>query len=206
MRRTIVLSLMLFFVFLAAVPSWGTSASTNETALLIIDIQKFYYPGGGYALVNPEAASLNAQKLLTRFRERKMLVIHVRHNAKTNGEIHEHVKPLPGEKVISKNFANSFRDTDLLEFLKKNKVKRLVLCGMQTHMCLEAAARAAADLGFSCVVVGDACATRDLEYKNRVVKAADVHFSTLASLSGSYANVVDTKSFMKEFDSAFGGK
>lgn len=199
MKRTFVLCILFFFVLMAALPSQAESEEAGKTALLIIDVQYFYYPGGGYALVNPEAAGLNAQKLLAKFRERKMPVIHVRHNAKTNADIHVHVKPLPGEKVISKDYANSFRDTDLLEYLKENGVKRLVLCGMQTHMCLEAATRNAADLGFDCTVVGDACATRDLKFKDKVVKASDVHYSTLASLSGAYAKVVDTETFLKEF-------
>ena len=43
----------------------------------------------------------------------------------------------------------------------KTGAENLVIVGMQTHMCLEAATRAAHDLGFECVVVGDACATRD---------------------------------------------
>ena len=67
---------------------------------------------------------------------------------------------------------------------------------MQTHMCLEAATRSAHDLGFECVVIGDACATRDLKYGDRTVPAADVHASTLATLDGTYAKVVDTEIFL----------
>jgi nicotinamidase-related amidase len=59
-------------------------------------------------------------------------------------------------------------------------------------MCVEAAARAAADYGFEVTVVGDACATRDLEFGGETVPAAQVHASTLASLRGSYATVVTT--------------
>jgi len=207
MKKITVLAMVLFFILAATAPSWSETDDANgKTALLIIDVQDFYYPGGGYALVNPEAAGLNAQKLLAKFREKKMLVIHVRHNAKQNAGIHEQVKPLPGEKVISKNYVNSFRETDLLEFLNANRVKHLVLCGMQTHMCLEAATRAAADYGFDCTVVGDACATQDLKFGDKVVKAEDVHYSTLASLSGRYAKVVDTGPFLKEFGLASGGK
>jgi nicotinamidase-related amidase len=64
---------------------------------------------------------------------------------------------------------------------------------MQTHMCVEGATRAAHDLGYDCIVVGDACATRDLEFGERMVPAADVHAATLATLDGIYAEVVDTK-------------
>jgi nicotinamidase-related amidase len=46
-------------------------------------------------------------------------------------------------------------------YLVSLKVKRLVICGMQTQMCVEATTRAAYDLGFKCIVVEDACATRN---------------------------------------------
>jgi len=70
-----------------------------------------------------------------------------------------------------------------------------VLCGMQTHMCLEAATRAAADLGFECIVIGDACATKDLKFGDKVIKAEDVHYSTLATFR-PYAKVMDTAEYL----------
>ncbi len=168
----------------------------NAAALLLIDIQDFYFPGGRSALVNPEKASLNAQKILKKFREKGLLVVHVRHNAKSGAEIHKHVKPINAEKVISKDHVNSFKDTDLLKYLRAQNVKQLVICGMMTHMCVEAATRAAHDFGFDCILIGDACATRDLKYGNKVIKAEDVHFSTLSSLKGYYAKVMNTDEYL----------
>ncbi|MCJ7579003.1 MAG: cysteine hydrolase [Candidatus Aminicenantes bacterium] len=171
----------------------------SQTALLLIDIQYFYFPGARQPLWNPEEASLNAQKLLTYFRDTDQLVIHVRHNANTGGEIHENVAPLENEKIISKNSVNSFKDTDLLDFLKTHEVKKLVICGMMTHMCVEAAVRAAADYGFEVTLVQDACTTRTLKYGDTEIPAEAVHASTLASLSGTYAKVTDTETFLKDF-------
>ena len=45
-------------------------------------------------------------------------------------------------------------------------------------------------------MIGDACATRDLKYGNRTVPASDVHASTLATLDGTYAKVIDTETFL----------
>ncbi len=170
----------------------------GDTALLIIDIQYFYYPGGKAELVNPKAAGENAGKLLAAFRKKEKTVIHVRHNFEPGGKIHEDVKPVEGEKVISKNHANSFRETDLQEYLKEKKISTLVICGMQTHMCVEAATRAASDLNYNCKVIQDACATRNLKFGGKEVKAEDVHYSTLSSLTG-YAKVLNTSDFLKEF-------
>jgi nicotinamidase-related amidase len=164
----------------------------DKTALLLIDIQMFYFPGGRGALVNPEEASLQAKKILEAFRENKMLVIHVKHQSKTEGDIHPNVMPMEGEKVITKTEASCFVGTDLLYYLKEKGITHLVIAGMMTHMCVEAATRAAHDLGFDCTVISDACATRDLKYGEEVIPAKEVHLSTLATLKGTYANIMTT--------------
>ena len=171
-----------------------------KTALLIVDIQNFYFPGDGPGLVNVIPASLNAREILQLFREKKQLVVHVKHKAVKGGEIHKNVEPIAGEKVITKVEVNSFLNTDLLEYLKKNEVTRLVIIGMQTHLCLEAATRAGHDFGFECVVVGDACATKDVKYGDHTVKAEDVHYSTLATINSNYGKVIDLKTFKENPD------
>ena len=201
MKKLFPLILCMFLVYLSS----GNKALPEEnenpkTALLLIDIQNFYFPGGRSPLVNPEKASLKASKLLNRFREKDLMVIHVRHNTQPGGEIHKHVKPLETEKVISKNQANGFKDTDLLAYLREHEIKRLVICGMMTHMCVDAAARAAHDFDFECIVVHDPCATRSLKFQDREIPAEAVHYSTLASLSRYYARVVDTETFLKELE------
>lgn len=205
MKKTLLISLMALIVFLPLTAESPDKKAPKETpktalktALIIIDVQDFYFPGGGYDLVNPEPAAKNAALLLKHFRQNKQLVVHVRHNAKTNANIHKLVQPLKTEKVISKNEVSCFKNTDLLDYLQKNKIKRLIICGMQTHMCVEAAVRAGSDHGFKCILIHDACATRDLKFQNKTVKAADVHNSTLSTLNRSYSKVIDTKAFLKE--------
>ena len=155
-------SMSLCFVLIFAACSLSVSAIEEpaDTALLLIDIQDFYFPGGRSALVDPEPASLNARKLLKKFREINLLVVHVRHIADKGAEIHKNVRPVEGEKVVSKKHVNCFKDTDLLDYLKEHNVKKLVICGMMTHMCVEAAVRAAHDYNFEVTLIQDACATR----------------------------------------------
>jgi len=162
------------------------------TALVIIDIQEFYFPGGKVPLSQPEAAAANARRLLDVFRARDWPVIHVRHEFEPGGDIRPIVAPRSNETVITKHAVNAFLNTPLLELLQQQKIERLVLVGMQTHMCLEAAVRAARDSGFQCLVAHDACATRDLPFGDRMVAAADVHAATLATLQGTYAQVRST--------------
>lgn len=169
--------------------------ATPKTALLIIDIQNFYFAGGSSELVNPVPASLNAQKLLLNFRETNQLVIHVMHGNGKGAEIQSNVTPLPGEKIIVKKEVNSFLHTDLLDFLNQNGIKKLVICGMQTNMCLEGATRAASDLGFECTVIHDACAAKNQTFNGITVKAGDVHAVALATLK-AYAKVLSTDEYL----------
>ncbi|MBP2681818.1 MAG: cysteine hydrolase [Candidatus Krumholzibacteriota bacterium] len=172
-------------------------AGDKITALVVIDVQEFYFPGGALPLDRPEAAAANCKKLLEKFRSEKKLVVHVGHKAKTGVAFHADVVPLEGEKVVMKEEVSAFNGTDLLEYLRAQRVEKLVICGMQTHMCVEGAVRAAYDLGFECTVVRDACATRALAYGEKTVAAEDVHAATLATLDRYYGKVTDTESVIK---------
>lgn len=182
----------------------GMAQQKNEqvkTALLIIDIQNFYFPGEGPGLAHAEEAGIAAKEILRIFREKQQTVIHVRHKSSKGFEIHPNVAPVAGEKVITKEEVNCFQKTDLLEHLQNQGITRLILIGMQTHMCLEAAARAAHDFGFECLVVQEACATRDLKFDGKVAKAEDVQTAALATITnGGYAKVIDIDTFKKFLD------
>lgn len=199
MKRTITALVLIFITSLLL----GRSTPTDsvKTALLIVDIQDFYFPGDGPGLVNAQGAAQVATKVLGLFRERNLTVVHVKHQAAKGSDIHKCVEPLEGEKVITKRAVNSFQGTDLLDYLRKNNITRLVIIGMQTHMCLEAAVRAGHDYGFQCVVIKDACATKDLKFDGITIKAEDVHNSTFATLTaGGYSKVIDFETFQKDPD------
>jgi len=68
---------------------------------------------------------------------------------------------------------------------------------MMTHMCVDATTRAAKDFGFNCVVIGDACATKDLEINGQSVKSEEVQKSFLAAFNGYYATVKTTKQYLE---------
>ncbi|GGB72900.1 isochorismatase [Flavobacterium suaedae] len=180
----------------------------SKQALILIDIQNEYFENGGLELVNPVAASLNAKKILDRFRAENLPIAHIQHRSAdpdqmpifvegTKGaETHENVKPLAGEKVFQKYYPNSFRETGLLDYLKENEITELIITGMMTHMCVDATTRAAFDFGFKCTVIGDACASRDLEINGKTVKADDVHHAILAALDFIPADVTNTQDYL----------
>lgn len=174
-----------------------------ERALVIIDIQHDYFPGGAMELEGADAAAANAAKALARARQEGVPVFHVRHLSTRPGatffipgtqgaEIHAAVRPLGGERVIEKNFPNSFRSTDLERALKDAGIKELVVAGMMTHMCVDASVRHAADHGYKITLLADACATRAQSFGGETVPARQVHAAFLAALNGFYAKVVPT--------------
>ena len=177
------------------------------TGLLLIDLQNDYFPGGAMELVEMEAASAQASVMLEAFRERGAPTYHIQHFSVRPGslfflpdtpgvEIHESIAPKGGETVIPKNFPNAFRETDLEERLRRDGIDTLAICGAMSHMCVDASTRAAFDLGFTCQVASDACATRDLSYQDRTLPASDVHAAFMSALSAPYATVAPARDIL----------
>ena len=179
-----------------------------NACLILIDFQNDYFVGGNMELVNIGQSAENAQRLLEKFRNKKLPIIHIQHISTRPGasfflpntkgvEINEMVSPLRDENIVKKNYPNSFRETGLLEILKETEKNTVAICGAMSHMCVDATTRAAFDYGFNCVVIEDACATRDLVFQDNTIKASDVHASFMAALSVPYAQVLNTNEALK---------
>lgn len=175
-------------------------------ALVIIDIQNDYFPGGKAELVNPELALEQTANILCQFREKRLPVIHVQHINVREGasfflpnsdgsKIHELVSPQPGEHLVIKNYPNSFYKTDLDRHIREHHISELVVCGMMTHMCIDTTVRAAKDHELPVTLISDACATKDLEFGGLKVSAAQVQAAYLAGLSGMFAQIKTAMEF-----------
>jgi nicotinamidase-related amidase len=70
-------------------------------------------------------------------------------------------------------------------------------------MCIDATVRAAADLGFKCTLIQDACATRDLQFGGKTIPAVEVHGAFMNALGFAYANITNFKDFMSSRKSIF---
>jgi nicotinamidase-related amidase len=176
----------------------------KRTALIVIDLQNEYLPTGKLPLSGLDAAVANAMAAIVHARAAGMPVFHVRHVATdpaspifapdTPGvDIQPAVAPCAGEPVIVKHHVNVFRATDLQQRLEAAGVNELVLVGAMSHMCIEACARAAADMDYTVTVLHDACATLDLAFGGVTVPAAQVHAAAMASLAFGYAAVRSTR-------------
>jgi len=181
----------------------------DKTALILVDIQNDYFPGGKMTLEGVEPACANAARLLQHFRDKRLPVFHIRHLAvqpnatfflpdTPGSEIHPSVAPMPAETLVVKHFPNSFRETTLLDQLKKANVTSVAVGGAMSHMCIDATVRAACDLGFQCRVAHDACATKALSFGQETAPAAQVHAAFMAALSAAYAQVLSTEALIQK--------
>jgi len=169
-------------------------------ALLLIDIQRDYFPGGAYPLIGPEAAAANAHRLLEAFRDRGEPIVHLQHvwdapdatfmRPGTDGvEIHPDVAPEDDETVLQKSEPNGFVGTALERELRGHGVEEVVVAGMMSSMCVDATVRAAVDLGFTATLVHDACAAPDLEFAGETIPGTTVHGAFMAALGDGYARL-----------------
>ena len=174
-------------------------------ALVVIDIQNEYFPGGALTLPNAERAAGRAAEAIEAARAANVPVVHIRHEEPDSTEwfvpgshgaqTNSAVAPAVGELVVVKNYPNSFLQTELAEHLAAAGANRVAFCGMMTSMCVDATVRAAADLGLQPVLLDDACAAPDLEHRGTQVAADSVHAAFCGALGDEIATVVGASEF-----------
>lgn len=166
--------------------------------LLVVDLQNDYFPEGRFPLEGIQAAAAAAARLIEGARAAGVPIVHVRHEeaaadapffvAGTAGaEIHPAVAPLPAEPVVVKHHVNAFRDTGLDAVLKAAGATEVLVVGAMSHMCVDAATRAALDLGYRVTVAPEATATLALEFGGVAVPAVQVQATMMAALGDAGA-------------------
>ncbi|WP_194397398.1 cysteine hydrolase family protein [Microbacterium atlanticum] len=180
--------------------------------LLLIDIQRDYFPGGRRPLVGADAAADAAAGLLAGFRTTGQRVVHVQHVSddadasflapgSPGAQFDARVAPDGEEHVVVKHEPNAFLGTGLEALLRAAAPDEIVVAGMMSSMCVDATVRAASDLGFPLAVAEDACAAPDLTLGDRTVPGAQVHAAFMAALDGTYARVSTAQALAGELAS-----
>jgi nicotinamidase-related amidase len=179
-----------------------------KTALLIVDVQNDYFPGGRNELVGSIGASLRIKTILEEFRRKSIEIIYIQHISKnptasfflpnTEGvAIHKNIYPKKEDRIFIKYYPNSFRDTGLDEYCKNKSIDTLVIAGMMSHMCVDTTVRAGFDLGYKIVVLRDCCATKDLKMGEILVKAEEVQVAYMAAIKGTFGEVKTVEEYIK---------
>ena len=180
----------------------------SKRAIVVVDIQKDYFPSGKFELVGVEQAAANAARVIEAARGKGDRVIHIQHIFPSQdapfftpdsegSEISPVVAPRANETVVVKNYPNSFLKTDLKAILDADGIEEVVVVGAMSHMCIDATTRAANDHGFATTTIHDACATRDIEFGGQTAPAAHVHTAIMGALAFLYGDVISTQDFLK---------
>ena len=136
-------------------------------ALIVIDVQKEYFPGGKVPLFEAEETEARILDAIARARAAGDRVILIRHESPadqpifaagtTGTEIRDAIlAAADGAPVVTKNYADAFQDTDLATHLAG--VDSLLICGMMTQNCVVFTAMSERAAPYEVTVLADLCA------------------------------------------------
>lgn len=180
---------------------------SQNTALILIDVQKGFDEKEFWGKRNNPSAENNMAKLLTMWRQTNRPIFHIKHNSRNlhvplhpkhkGNEIKEIVKPLAHETLITKQVNSALIGTDLEKRLREQHIDTVVIVGLTTDHCVSTTTRMASNLGFTAYVVSDATATFDRKgFNKKYYSAQEMHEMALVSIENEFATVVDTKSLL----------
>ena len=141
-------------------------------ALIVIDMQRGFDDLDVWGpTTNPECEA-NVAALIGAWADRGPIVV-VRHDSRSEGSpLHpdaagnalvDAVASVEADLFVTKHVNSAFYgDPDLHAWLTERGIGELVICGIQTNMCVETTARMAGNLGYDVVVALDATRTFDL--------------------------------------------
>ncbi|MBH9964922.1 cysteine hydrolase family protein [[Bacillus] enclensis] len=139
------------------------------SALIIIDVQKGMFLDEAPVYKGENLIS-TLQTLLKKARKAGITVLYIQHNAPAGKpleygteawEIHDDIKPYPGDLVIQKTTPDSFYYTTLEGELNNHGIDHLYIAGIQTEMCVDTTCRSAFGKGYKVTLISDAHSTWD---------------------------------------------
>ena len=183
---------------------FGRALSPGERpALVMVDLVRAYFEPGAELYMGDDACLHEAAAVLESARSAGIPVLHTKVSFSADGadgglffkkvgalahfvgdtplgQIMPEVAPVPGEVVVTKQYASAFFGTSVAATLTAAKVDTLVITGVSTSGCVRATAVDAIQHGFIPLVVREAVGDRD----------SRPHEASLFDLQAKYAEVV----------------
>tara|TARA_X000000368_G_scaffold44389_1_gene31895 strand:- start:16781 stop:17359 length:579 start_codon:yes stop_codon:yes gene_type:complete len=176
----------------------------KNPALILVDVQKAFlekdYPGINR---NNHDAEFICGNILSKWRELKLPIIHVRHSStnpdsklhksKPGFEFNDHVKPLDNEVVLTKKVNSAFIGTKLENILNNMNINTLVFIGMTTNHCISSTVRMSSNLGFETYLISDSTACYNtMGIDGKMIDCNIIYESSLANLSKEFAIIINS--------------
>lgn len=171
----------------------------TKSALLILDMQRFFHDDESHAFIPSAGAIVNPiLQLADHFKEHNRPIILTKHintpkNAKMMdywwrdiltidskfSELIPEIEEIHNTEIIEKSQYDAFYKTSLNQLLQKLKVEQVIITGVMTHLCCETTARSAFVHGYYVFFPIDGTSTYS-DY---------LHLSSLATLGHGFANI-----------------
>ena len=176
----------------------------KNPALILVDVQKAFlekdYPGINR---NNHDAEFICGNILSKWRELKLPIVHVRHSStnpdsklhksKPGFEFNDHVKPLDNEVVLTKKVNSAFIGTKLENILNNMNINTLVFIGMTTNHCISSTVRMSSNLGFETYLISDSTACYNtMGIDGKMIDCNIIYESSLANLSKEFAIIINS--------------
>jgi nicotinamidase-related amidase len=178
-----------------------------DTCLLMIDVQNgvddLQYWGGENGRRNNPDAETNIKTLLTAWRAAGLPVFYTAHDSREahsplrltepGGAFKTGLEPCDGESVFKKDVNSGFIGTNLDIALRRAGVRRLVVVGFFTNMCIATTVRMAGNMGYDTYLVDNACACTNRVGPNGTDYDAElIHDTSIANLNGEFCTAIRT--------------
>ena len=125
-------------------------------ALIIIDVQNEIVNRN---LFKKEEFIENINKAIIENRKANNVIIFIQHNSKTlvresyNWEIYPELLKRNNDIIIQKKHGDAFKNTNLKQYLKENKIKNILICGLVSHGCIFYTCKSGLENGFNVKII-----------------------------------------------------
>ena len=169
--------------------------NAGTSALLVLDMQKYFFDKASHALVpGGEAIVSRIKELGEQYIKKGYPVIYTKHlniarDARLMAvwwkDLIEEKNSLSGiideldvskGTLLIKSQYDAFYNTELEEILEKRRIRQVIICGVMTHLCCETTARSAFMRGFEVFFPVDGTATYNMAF----------HMAALLNLSHGF--------------------
>lgn len=189
----------------------------EQAALVVIDMQQGFLESVWGATTNYPKCEENVEQLVRAWTTANLPVVVAQHNSLSpesplnpdhpGNALMPVIAQVDPELLVTKTVNSAFYGTpDLEAWLRAHHISTIVLCGIQTNMCVETTARMGGNLGFDVVMVLDATRTFDLAGPDgSIIDAATLMRGTATNLhGGGFACVTSTREVLGELKAAVG--
>jgi ureidoacrylate peracid hydrolase len=93
-----------------------------------------------------------------------------------DAKIIDDIKPANSDHVVIKRRESAFQDTELRVWLQSEGINTLIICGVDTSICVETSLRDAFNIGYDVILISDATASRiNKHYETTLERVRDYY-------------------------------